>query len=216
MGDMSRAAQRPLNRNVVLVRADHQHDVAGNLAAGDHAREHGGRVVALMMPLRVESRMNFRSGVILDSLDGWSGPMALPLAEKMALLGNADERRRLEALAAPTAATHAWANWWSLEILETYLPETSRYEGRVVGDVAAAAGQAPFDTLVEIALTDRLLTTFGVRQPPDTLATGRSARRRSAILGRWSARPTRARTSTCSPCSTRRPASSRRACGRTR
>src|SRR4029079_12008466 len=51
MADLSAAAQRPLNWNVLPVSAGMAGDAASKLAASDVARDRGGKVVALTVPM---------------------------------------------------------------------------------------------------------------------------------------------------------------------
>src|SRR5262249_32117335 len=50
MTRMSLASQRPLNWNSLQIRADNVEEIDGKLEAGDYAREHGAKVVALAAP----------------------------------------------------------------------------------------------------------------------------------------------------------------------
>ena len=64
-----------------------------------------------------------------------------------------------------------------------------------MGDIAAERGQEPFDTLVEIALADRLRT--GLRPPiPESEADWKLRARVWQDPARWWAGPTPVRTST--------------------
>ena len=87
---MSAAANRPLNWNLIAPCTSPQQMAVmeNNLAASDYARERGGKIIALTVPCAIESRLNFESGFVLDALNGWREPMALPVEEKMALLAD--------------------------------------------------------------------------------------------------------------------------------
>jgi N-acyl-D-aspartate/D-glutamate deacylase len=52
-----------------------------------------------------------------------------------------------------------------MRIEETFTPETARWKGQRVGQVAEALGLAPFDAMLEVALADGLRTSF---MPPNT------------------------------------------------
>ena len=43
-------------------------------------------------------------------------------------------------------------------ILETFAPENAGYEGKTVGEVAAARSQEPFDAMLDVVVADRLRT----------------------------------------------------------
>ncbi|HEY1740160.1 MAG TPA: amidohydrolase family protein [Acidimicrobiia bacterium] len=161
MTRMSVAAGRPLNWNLLAVNAKNGAAVEQRLAGGDYARERGGRVVALTIPEAPRPRLSFLGGFVLDALDGWAQPMALPPKEKLELLADPSRRRDLAAAADGTAGLiRNIARWQIHEIIETFTPETKRFEGRTVGDIAAEQGKEPFDALCDIVVTDELRTAF--------------------------------------------------------
>ena len=165
MARMSVAAQRPLNWNLLTVSALNGTFVDQRLAAGDVARGLGAKVVALTIPEPPRPRMSFASGFVLDALNGWSKPMALPKAEKLALLADPVRRRALEEQAHNTEGLiRAIARWERHVFVETFAPETAGYVGRTVGEVATERSQTPFDALCDIAVADDLRTVFS---PPE-------------------------------------------------
>src|SRR5437899_335908 len=85
MADLSVAAQRPLNWNVLAVTAAIAAQAAQKLEAGDVARQRGGKVVALTIPHSFGVRLSFASGFVLDAIPGWEEAMLLPRAEKLLL-----------------------------------------------------------------------------------------------------------------------------------
>jgi N-acyl-D-aspartate/D-glutamate deacylase len=165
---MSVSANRPLNWNVVRPTRSNLAASKEKLLAGSVAAEHGGRVVALMMPQPSSMTLNFLTGFVLDILPGWEKPMALASAEKMALLRSPEQRRRLEVLADSPNPVRRFADWGKHVIVETFTEATKRYEGRLVGDIAAEEGKRPFDALVDIVCRDELRTRFAFTTPPHT------------------------------------------------
>src|SRR5579862_7125487 len=149
---MSTAAGRPLNWNVLRVDERNRDFVAGVLAAGDYAAERGGKVVALNMPVPLRSRFTFRTGFALDALPGWSPLFALPMDERLGALRDPAWRARLEegARRAPGQLAANLAEWSTRVICEVADPTLRRYEGRVVGEIAADEGKTPFDALLDI------------------------------------------------------------------
>ena len=134
-----------------------QHQLSGY----DYAAERGGKVFALTLPDTFRLRLNLRSGFILDILNGWDRLMALPDAEKLALLRDPAGRAEMDRLAQTTEGQlRAIGNWGAYVLLETFDDEYRRFEGRLIGDIAAELGRSPWDTLADIAVADELRTVI--------------------------------------------------------
>ncbi|TVR20964.1 MAG: aminoacylase [Ilumatobacter sp.] len=161
MGDMSAAANRPLNWNLLQVYAQNWDLVQHQLRGFDIAAERGGHVLALTLPDTFRLRINFTSGFIFDILHGWDRLMALPVEEKLRQLRDPETRAEWDRLAQMTEGpVRAIGNWGSYILLETFDPTTKQFEGRTVGEVAAELGKSPWDTMVDIAIADELRTVF--------------------------------------------------------
>jgi N-acyl-D-aspartate/D-glutamate deacylase len=169
MADMSVAAQRPLNWNVMNVSAASYADCLGKLEASDRAREKGGKVVALTVPMNFGVRLSFRSGFVLDAMPEWEGVMLLPPDEKLAVFRDPAARARLNELAqSPANPLLAVANWGNKVIFDVVAPENEQYRGRLVADIAAEQGRDPWDVLCDIAVADELHTSFGSLPMPES------------------------------------------------
>ena len=164
--DLTVRAGRPLNWNIINANAANREEVAGKLAVSNRAAEAGGRVVGLFMPMPITLRLNFTSGFVLDMLPGWDKLMALPVAEKLAMMGSGAGRLTMRELA-EQRPSH-WIRWGDYVIDECFDPETAPYQGRRVGDIAAAEHKDPYDMLLDIAVADGLRTTFGPLPSGDT------------------------------------------------
>ena len=163
MVEMSLAAGRPLNWNILAVSDKTLPDALAKLAVGDLARERGAKVVALTMPDTPAARFSFRSGFVLDMVPGLHDFLFLPLAERMAILGDPARRKQFRQRAeAPSPYSHL-VDWGSRQLIETFSPQTKRYAGRLVGDIAAEEGADPFELLMDIVVADELKTTFSNR-----------------------------------------------------
>jgi N-acyl-D-aspartate/D-glutamate deacylase len=167
---MSAAAQRPLNWNVIVPTARTLDDWIQKLEVSDRARERKAKIVGLTMPVDMRARFSFHAGFVLDVFEGWAPVLGLPLAERMAALRDPEVRRSLEAGAAATPNMKHLAAWGKLLLVETFTPETARFEGRLVGDVAEELGTAPFDALLTVVVADGLRTTFARATPEPTSA----------------------------------------------
>ncbi len=165
MTRMSLAANRPLNWNVLQVNSRSKEIIANKLSASDYAAERGAHVVALTVPDSIRTWISFRTGFLLDVLNGWSKPMALPDAEKLALLRDPAGRAHLNDMAQSTeGTTRSLANWAVMTVTEAFAPETQRFIGRTIGEIATEQGMTPWDALCDIVVADGLRTLVS---PPD-------------------------------------------------
>ncbi|MGZ4528535.1 MAG: N-acyl-D-amino-acid deacylase family protein [Mycobacterium sp.] len=158
--DMSVAADRPLNWNLLGVSAANPDGHRRQLRASEVAAQRGGRVVALTLPQAMKIRLSFLSGFVLDGLPGWRNTMHLPAPERLTALADPEVRRRLAAGASSKEAgmLRGLAQWDRLIIVETFAAENADAAGRSVGEVAAARGGEPFGTLLDIVIADELRT----------------------------------------------------------
>ena len=156
--DMSVAADRPLNWNVIFANARQADVIQEKLRASDFAAEQGGRVIALTAPMPAESRLSFESGFLLDTLHGWSEPMALSNKEKLALLSDPERRSELNENAQKPSAFRGVARWERLTVGEVAKQDLKHLEGRSIGDIAEELGKTPWEALCEIVVEDDLKT----------------------------------------------------------
>jgi N-acyl-D-aspartate/D-glutamate deacylase len=170
MADMSAAAQRQLNWNVMITNAKNIDGCYAKLRAGDVASERGGKVVALTLPMNLGVRLSFEGGFVLDALPGWEEAMFAPHDEKLALLADPAARRQLDELAQQDGPLRNMANWKTKVIFDTVAPENAEFQGRVVADIAEEQDKDPFDALCDIVVADDLHTSFGNPAPIESAA----------------------------------------------
>jgi len=158
MADMTLAARRPLNWNVLTVDAKEPERYRSQLAANENAAAAGGRVLALTMPVLVEMNMSFLTYCALFMLPDWATVMNLPVAERMAKLRDPAVRRHLDERAhSPEAGVIGrLTSWGRYQIGDTFSAANDGLKGQRVGDVARARGQEPFDTLLDIVLNEAI------------------------------------------------------------
>lgn len=161
LAEMSVTAKAPLNWNVLVAHPSNKAEREVKLAAGDVAKARGGKVVALTAPMTLNFRLSFIHGFLLDAVPGWEEVMLMSKAEKIALLSDPEERRRLGELAAGDHPMRHFTNWSKMIIHDTFDAANKNCLGRTIRDIAEERGLSPWDTLCEIALADDLRTSFG-------------------------------------------------------
>jgi N-acyl-D-aspartate/D-glutamate deacylase len=163
MTDLSLAAERPLNWNVLIPNSRFPEIYKSQLGASDYAAARGARVVPLVMAQVLTFRQNFITCRGFENYPGWKPICDLPHAERKKALADPEVRRKLDAgVRSPEMGTRSldadWGQWTFDEVIN---PANKRFEGRKVGDVARELGKAPFDTLLDVAIEDDLRTSLG-------------------------------------------------------
>lgn len=162
LADLSRAGQRVLNWNALLVDVDRWDTVQNELAASDYAARRGGRVVAQVVVDPRRFYLSFLNGFIIDALPGWAPLFALPLDERTERLADPVTRRALRAGArAPDipAMLRRYTDWGRLVLVDSPTGGAG-IAGRTVGEVAVERGTDPLEALLDLAVADGLRTVF--------------------------------------------------------
>ncbi|MEY9874336.1 N-acyl-D-aspartate/D-glutamate deacylase [Streptacidiphilus sp. MAP12-33] len=159
---MSAVAGRPLNWNVLTVDAAVPDRVPRQLLASQRAREAGGRIVALTMPILTPMNMSLGTFCALNLIPGWGPVLGLPVPERIAELRRPEVREELLRRAnSPEAGVfRRLADFGRYVIGDTYSAANDGLSGRVVREIAAERGQDPFAALVEICVNDELRTVL--------------------------------------------------------
>ncbi|MFF3495809.1 amidohydrolase family protein [Streptomyces sp. NPDC002795] len=160
--DMTAAAGRPLNWNVLTIDAAVPERVPRQLEASERARKSGGRIVALTMPILTPMNMSLGTFCALNLIPGWGEVLALPVEERIAKLRDPDVRGEMlrRADSKEAGVFRRLANFGRYVIGDTYSEANEGLTGRVVNDIAAERGQEPFECLVEICAADGLRTVL--------------------------------------------------------
>jgi N-acyl-D-aspartate/D-glutamate deacylase len=172
MTDLSLAANRPLNWNVLAPNASNREYVEAQLSATDYARARGAEVIALTVPQAMTVRINLHSGFVFDALPGWSELFRLPIAERVRKLREPAFRKQLDEGAHSEGAgmLKMLANWQNMRVVETFAERNQGCAGKTIGEIADAEGKAPFDAMIDLAITDELRTQFMPPSAGDTRA----------------------------------------------
>ncbi len=162
LGQLSAAAKRPLNWNVLTIDSREPGRVPRQLSAGDRAAELGGRVVALTMPVLVPMNMNFLTFCGIWLIPGWDEILKCSVEERIERLKDPEIRARmLELSHSPEAGVYRrLADWDEYVIGDTFAAENDGLSTRTVADIAAERGTEPFATLLDIVVADDLRTVL--------------------------------------------------------
>jgi N-acyl-D-aspartate/D-glutamate deacylase len=162
LGSVSAAANRPLNWNVLTVDAREPERVPRQLSAGDRARELGGRLVALTMPVQVPMNMSFLNFCGIWLIPGWSDVLGVPVPERIQRLQDPNVRlQMLEWSQSPEAGVfRRLADFGHYRLGDVYAPENQALRGRIVRDIARERDQSNFGTLLDIVIADELRTVL--------------------------------------------------------
>ncbi len=160
LAEMSAAAGRSLNWNVLTVDSREHDRVDRQLQASLRARELGGRVVALTMPVQVPMNMSFGTFCALNLIPGWGDILGLPIPARIDKLRDPAVRELMQRNAdSPEAGVlRRLADWANYVIGDVYSDTNRELKGKTVSDIATQRGKGAFDTLIEIVIADNLQT----------------------------------------------------------
>jgi N-acyl-D-aspartate/D-glutamate deacylase len=160
LAQMSAAARRSLNWNLLTIDAREPDRIPRQLEASKRARELGGRVIALTMPVLVPMNMSLLNYCGLWLIPGWGAILNRPVPERIEKLKDPDIRAEmLERVNSKEAGVfRRLGNFGRYVIGDTYSDANQGLKGRVVKDIAEERGQEAFDTLLDICINDDLRT----------------------------------------------------------
>ncbi len=167
LSDMSLAAQRPLNWNLITIFSESKHQRESQLRASDYARERGALVYGLVPSVSPKVILNFVSGFVLDVIPEWAPVLALPHEEKRAALADPAVRERLKDGTTRMQAEFLhklFADWRLLEINAVESEKNQEWVDSLLGDYADAHGKDPLDALFDLAVEEDL--NFSFSPPP--------------------------------------------------
>lgn len=161
---MSATANRPLNFGVIVFTDDSPDDAKPNLAVSDYAREIGGATFAQTIITGSNYWLSFGTGFIFDGIPGWERAMTVSRSERLAILRDPAQRQALKESAEAYNRDDAYlartniAKWPEMRVITTVAAHNKRFEGRLVGEIAAELKKAPFEALMDIVVDDELGT----------------------------------------------------------
>ncbi|NRA35786.1 MAG: amidohydrolase family protein [Polyangiaceae bacterium] len=160
MIQMTVQSERTLNWNVLVSSAECPQAYQAQLDLSDRAAARGGRILALTLPQVMNMRLNLRSGFVLDSISEWKNIFRLPVKERCRALSEPAIRDGLAKATRTNKMFGALFRWENMTVSETVHPENKRFEGRQIGEIAIELNREPFDTLLDLAISEELETSF--------------------------------------------------------
>jgi N-acyl-D-aspartate/D-glutamate deacylase len=176
MADMSLAADRPLNWNLLGSLASEE-IYEQQLRASDLAAERGAHVIALTLP----DMMRMRSTTLLAGLPGWREAVRLDGPGRRAVAADPSGRARLRDGAAEVAA-RSMGVLSDFALMEVGDPD-SEWSGRSLADIAATRHTDVVDVLIDVVFVKGL--TLFVVLPSLTPSLGRSDEGWAARTAVW-------------------------------
>jgi N-acyl-D-aspartate/D-glutamate deacylase len=159
LAKMSTLANSPLNWNVLSASAAEAERVGHQLGPSRRAREVGGRVVALTMPVFADQNMSFLTYCALWIIPGWRDILNVEVPERIRRLRDPEVRARMLA-SAKGSILERLADFSNYMIGDVFSEVNEPYRNRVVGQIAAEKGEDPFTTIVDIVAADELRTVL--------------------------------------------------------
>ncbi len=149
MADMSLAANRPLNWNLLGSLASEE-IFDQQLKASDIATKRGATVVALALP----DMLRMRSSNVLPNLPGWSDVVGGNRDERLAAAHDPEARAALRQ-GAEEAAENALGVLGNFSLMEVFDVD-SDYVGMSLGQIAEQRGSDVIDVLIDVVLVENL------------------------------------------------------------
>jgi N-acyl-D-aspartate/D-glutamate deacylase len=165
MADMSLAADRPLNWNLLGSLASEE-IFEQQLRASDLAAAQGAHVIALTLP----DLMRMRASTMLPGLPGWSDVVGSDAATRRAAVADPVARARLRQ-GAERVAERSLGVLGDFALMEVGDPD-STWRGQSLGEIASTRGTDVVDVLLDVVLVEAL--TLYLVLPSLTPSLGRS------------------------------------------
>lgn len=161
--DLSLAAERPVNWNLVTIDSRSTQEQESQLRAGNAAAERGATVIGLVPSVPPKIILNFVSGFVIDTIPEWNEMLVLPPAEKLAALSDPAVRQRLaegaRRIPSPSLARR-FQDWGEMVIEAVGSKQHEHLVGTRLGDHAEAIGKDPLEALFDLVVAEQLMMSF--------------------------------------------------------
>jgi N-acyl-D-aspartate/D-glutamate deacylase len=163
MIELSLAADRPINWNLLIVGRYDADYCNHQLSATDRGLLSGAVIRGLMRPDPTIFRVSFSNCRTMTAFRDWDELTLEPAARRRALRNptvRTSLRARAEASTAGRVSAELYVRWADYVVGESSAPENVGLRGRTIGAIATERGAEPFDVLLDIALADDLAGGF--------------------------------------------------------
>jgi N-acyl-D-aspartate/D-glutamate deacylase len=156
---LAEVARAPINWNALGVTSEDPGRVEHQLRPSRRARQLGGRIAALTMPVHADNNVSFLTFCVLWHIPGWRQVLDRDVPERIQSLQDPAVRADLleKALASRWARMVDFSNY---TVGDVFSAANQPHRNRRVGDIAAERGHDPFSTIVDIAVADELKTVL--------------------------------------------------------
>lgn len=160
MGELSRAAGKPINWNALF-------DIFGKpglwrqeLDCMEAENAKGARIVALNSCFPIDADFCFATaGNLFDDREHWSFVLAQPLPERIRLMGDPEFREKLKADFRKPGGLFS-DRWEDVTVVGVGKEENKKYLKRTITDIADERKVHPIDALLDLALSEDLKVEF--------------------------------------------------------
>lgn len=159
MADMSAAAGKPLNWNIVSVGTGVDREaLESRMSSFDVAARRGGRVVALALPVTQPVWINLTM-IGFNSLPGWDEVMTLPPEQQLRAIRDPATRAKLAQGLAGRENRHVFQ--FPQMVVEHVVDASLKpLLGRSLGDIAAERGGTALEVFLDTLAADQLRSSF--------------------------------------------------------
>ena len=159
MADMSVAAGRPLNWNIISVGTGIDRDaLEARLSSSDLAAKRGGRVVALALPVTQPVWINLTM-IGFNLLPGWGEVMSLPPEQQLRAISDPATRAKMARGLAGREHRHVF-QFGNMVVEHVEHADLKPLAGRKLADIAAERGCTPLEVFLDTLATDHLRSSF--------------------------------------------------------
>lgn len=157
---LSRSSGRPLVWNELAVAEDQPMGWKAVTEFMERAALRGAQIYGICRCQPLDNEFNFEMTTFFDLYPAWKDVLVLPHAEKKRLLADAQVRERLRAEMDAGVWRVRSQDWAKVHFGACRLAANKRLEGKCVVEIARAAGKAPLDVALDVALQEDLATEF--------------------------------------------------------